>query len=73
LGAGLYISACALTDVEVRVIDVQWLFEQIKKGGEAGLLVAHQHERDLTEKAAELRDVMHIGRKRPLPGGFLYR
>jgi CRP-like cAMP-binding protein len=60
LGCGFYLSACALTDVEVRVTDLRWLVEQIKKGGEAGLLVAQQHERDLGEKTAELSDVMHM-------------
>ena len=56
----LYLSACALTSAVVRVIDTKWLLDQVKKGGEACLLLSQQYERDLSDAAAQLGDMMQM-------------
>ena len=48
------LSASALTSCVIWTIDSQWLIEQIKRGGEAGLLLMEQHAFDLFASSASL-------------------
>jgi CRP-like cAMP-binding protein len=48
------LSAIALTPCVVRVFDSGWLIEQIRRGGEAGVLLLQQHASDLYESAPAL-------------------
>src|SRR5579863_4639517 len=53
------VSAIALTRCVIRVLDSGWLIEQIKRGGEAGLLLLEQHASDLHESAAAQIEFVH--------------
>lgn len=54
------LSAAALTPCVIRMIDTQWLVDQIKRGGEAGLLLLEQHAFDLHESSAALMELGHL-------------
>jgi CRP/FNR family transcriptional regulator len=54
------LSASALTDCVVRTLDSQWLIDQIKGGGDAGVLLMEQHAFDLYESAPALIDLVHL-------------
>lgn len=54
------LSASALTDCVVRTLDSQWLIDQIKGGGDAGVLLMEQHAFDLYESATALIDLVHL-------------
>jgi CRP-like cAMP-binding protein len=54
------LTASALTDCVVRTLDSQWLIDQIKGGGDAGVLLMEQHAFDLYESATALIDLVHL-------------
>lgn len=54
------VSACALTPCVVRVFDPRWLVEQVRRGGDAGVLLIEQHAFELYESGAALIDVVHL-------------
>jgi CRP-like cAMP-binding protein len=54
------LSASALTSCVIWMIDTQWLVEQIKRGGEAGLLLMEQHAFDLYESSAALIELTRL-------------
>jgi len=54
------LSASALTDCVVRMLDSQWLIDQIRGGGDAGVLLMEQHAFDLYESASALIDLIHL-------------
>lgn len=54
------LSATALTVCAIRMIDTQWLVDQIKRGGEAGLLLLEQHASDLHESSVTLMELSHL-------------
>lgn len=54
------LTASALTDCVVRTLDSQWLIDQIKGGGDAGVLLMEQHAFDLHESATALIDLVHL-------------
>lgn len=54
------LSASALTRCLVRLVDPQWLMEQVKRGGDAGVLLMEQHAFDLYESGAALIDLVHL-------------
>jgi len=54
------LSATALTPCVIRMIDTQWLVDQIKRGGEAGLLLLEQHASDLHESSTTLMELSHL-------------
>jgi CRP-like cAMP-binding protein len=54
------LSASALTRCVIRVFDSQWLVEEIKHGGEAGVLLHEQHAFDLYKSGADLIDLIHL-------------
>lgn len=53
------LSAIALTRCVVRVLDSGWLIEQIKRGGEAGVLLLQQHASDLHDSAAAQIELLY--------------
>lgn len=54
------LSASALTSCVIWMIDSQWLIEQIKRGGEAGLLLLEQHASDLYGSSAALIELTRL-------------
>lgn len=54
------LTASALTECVVRTLDSQWLIDQIKGGGDAGVLLMEQHAFDLHESATALIDLVHL-------------
>lgn len=54
------VSANALTRSTVRAFDSQWLVDQIRRGGDAGILLMEQHSSDLHESGATLIDLIHL-------------
>lgn len=54
------LSAVALTRCVLRAFDTNWLVEQIKRGGEAGLLLLQQHASDLYDSGSTLIDLIHL-------------
>lgn len=59
LNQGFNLSASSVTHSVVRVLDSQWLVDQIRQGGAAGVLLLRQHELDLFEAAA-FNDLVHL-------------
>jgi CRP-like cAMP-binding protein len=60
LGHSFEFSASALTPCVIRIFDSQWLLEQIRQGGEAGVLLMEQHAFDLYKSRADLIDLVHL-------------
>lgn len=56
---GINLSASSVTHSVVRVLSSQWLIDEVRRGGKAGVLLSRQHERDLFEAAA-LNDLVHL-------------
>jgi CRP/FNR family transcriptional regulator, cyclic AMP receptor protein len=54
------LSASALTHCTVRVLDPRWLVEQVRRGGDAGVLLMEQHAYELYESGATLIDLVHL-------------
>lgn len=54
------LSASALTHCAVRVLDPRWLVEQVRRGGDAGVLLMEQHAYELYESGAALIDLVHL-------------
>lgn len=54
------VSAIALTRCVLRVFDTNWLVEQIKRGGEAGLLLLQQHASELSDSGSTLIEWIHL-------------
>jgi CRP-like cAMP-binding protein len=54
------LSASALTRCVIRVIDSEWLVEQIKQGGEVGVLLMEQHAFDLYRSGTDLINLIHL-------------
>lgn len=54
------VAASALTDCSVRVLDARWLVEQVRRGGDAGVLLMEQHACELYESGAALIDLVHL-------------
>jgi CRP-like cAMP-binding protein len=59
LNHGVNLSASSITDSVLRVLNSQWLIDEVRRGGKAGILLSRQHERDLFEAAA-LNDLVHL-------------
>jgi len=59
LNYGVNLSASSITDSVLRVLSSQWLIDEVRRGGKAGILLSRQHERDLFEAAA-LNDLVHL-------------
>lgn len=53
-------AACAVTDCVIRVLDPKWLVEQVRRGGDAGVLLMEQHAFELYESGAALIDLVHL-------------
>lgn len=66
------VSACALTPCVVRVLDPRWLVEQVRRGGDVGVLLIEQHAFDLYESGAALIDFVHLDARIRLER-FLFR
>lgn len=54
------VSANALIPSTVRAFNSQWLVDQIRRGGDAGILLMEQHSSDLYESGAALIDLIHL-------------
>lgn len=59
LNHGINLSAICVTHSVVRVLSSQWLIDEVRRGGKAGILLSRQHERDLFEASA-LNDLVHL-------------
>lgn len=59
LNHGINLSASTVTHTVVRILSSQWLIDEVRRGGQAGILLSRQHERDLFEAAA-VNDLVHL-------------